>query len=89
MVAYTASLAAEYSEAVGLIYHYYYVCVFLLEIYNFREFCKVSFHREHTVNYNELHGIVRKLAEGAVKVCHVIVLVVQSLGEGQPAAVNY
>ena len=81
MVADTAALLAEYAKSVGLVYHYYDILVLLLEGNDFRELCKVSFHREDTVYNDEFNGIIRKFAERTLQVYHIIVLVMESLGK--------
>ena len=88
VVAHAAALLAKDTQAVGFVHHDGYVVVLVLELHNLRQFGQVSFHGEHTVHHNELHGILGAAFEAALQVFHVVVLVVEALGEGQAAAVH-
>ena len=88
VVAHAAALLAKDTQAVGFVHHDGYVVVLVLELHNLRQFGQVSFHGEHTVHHNELHGILGAAFEAALQVFHVVVLVVEALGKGQAAAVH-
>ena len=60
----------------------------MLELDDLRELAQVAFHREDAVHDDELDGVLGAAAEAALQVLHVVVLVVQRLGEGKAAAVH-
>ena len=88
MVAHAATLLSEDAQAVGLVHHDDHVVILVLELHNLRQLGQVSFHGEDAVHHDELDGVLGAAAQAALQVLHVVVPVVQALGEAEPAAVH-
>ena len=88
VVADAPALFAEDTDAVGLIHHDHDVVVLVLEFHDRRELAQVAFHGEDAVHDDEFDGVPGAAAEAALQVLHVVVLVVEGLGEGETAAVH-
>ncbi len=88
VVANAAALFAEDAQAVGFIHHDDHVVVLMLEFHNLRQLGQVSFHGEYAIHHDELDRVLGAALEAALQVLHVVVLVVQALGEGESAAVH-
>ena len=87
MVTHATSLFAEHADAVCLINHYRAV-VFVLQFDNLRQFSQIAFHREHAIDDNQLHSVVWKFLQYALKVFHVVVFVFQLVCKREASAVN-
>ena len=59
----------------------------MLQLNDLRQFGEVALHREHAVDHDQFDGILRQCLEDTLQVFHVVVLIVQLLGERQTASV--
>ena len=62
--------------------------IFLLQLNNLRQGSQVSFHGEDTVNDNKLHTIFWATFQQRLKLFHIVVLVLQAVGEAIANAVH-
>ena len=87
VVADAPTLSAENAKAVGLVDHDGAV-VLVLQLDNLGQLCQVAFHREDTIDNDELDGLVGQILEHALKVVHVVVLIVQLFGKRKTTTVH-
>ena len=88
MVAHTAAVAAEDTDAVCLVNHKDGIGILLLQGDDFGQGSQVAFHGEDAVHDDEFHGILLATLEFELQVGHVVVLVAELLGHRQTAAVD-
>ena len=88
MVAHTAAVAAEDTDAVCLVNHKDGIGILLLQGDDFGQGSQVAFHGEDAVHDDEFHGILLATLEFELQVGHIVVLVAKLLGHRQPAAVD-
>ena len=87
MVTYSTSVVTKYSKTMSLVNHNRTV-VFMLEFYYLWQFSKITFHREYTINNDQLYGFVWKFFENVLKVFHIVVLIFQLLCKRKTTTVN-
>ena len=87
MIAHAPTLFAEDADTVGLVDHDGTV-VLVLQFNDLRQLGQVAFHREDTIDHDELDGLVRQLLQHALQIGHIVVLIVQLTSERQAAAIH-
>ena len=83
----TSSVITKNTERVSLVNHDRTI-VLLLQLYYLWQLSQIAFHREYSINDNQLYSFIRKLLQEGLKVLHIIVLILKLFCEAQTASVN-
>ena len=87
MVGNATAFASENAQAVSLVDHKRSL-IFVAQHLHFGQLSHIAFHTENAIGNYQLGGIQRTTLQHTLKVIHIIVAILQSVGEGKALALN-